>query len=230
MPVFGHLRELRKRFLVSFFAFVFASIVSFPVVPFLLERVRADLMGNVFLIVISPQEALMVELKVSLLLGLVFSFPVLVYQFWSFVAPAFLGREKTLTLTLLISSTLLFLAGNVFAYWLLLPVTMNFLINVSYPVALPMFSLNQAFSFAITLVVLFGLIFQLPLIVAVLSRLGLVDHMVLSSRRRYVVLGAFIVAAVITDPSVFTQILVAVPIILLYEVSILISWIMGGRR
>lgn len=230
MPVFGHLQELRKRILLSFSVFVFASVVSLPVVPFLLRRVKEDLMAGVFLIVISPQEALMVELKASLLLGFVLSFPVLIHQFWSFTSPALMRGEKSIGLILLLSSTLLFIFGGLFAYFLLLPVTLSFLIDVSYSFALPMFSLNQAFSFVITLIVLFGIVFQLPLIVAVFSRLGLVDDKALRSQRRYVIVATFIIAALVTDPSVFTQILVAVPIVLLYEVSILISCIVGGRK
>lgn len=222
MPVSEHLSELRKRILVSLSAFIFASIISLPLVPMVLNKIRGDLL-DIPLVVLAPQEALMVGLKLSLFIGFILSFPVLVYQLWSFIAPGLIEREKKVLLHILLPSTLLFLLGAGFAYYLLLPITLRFLIGVSYAVAYPLFSLSQTFSFVITLILLFGLIFQLPLVVAVLTRIGLVDHIFLKSKRRYVILSSFIAAAVITDPSVVTQILVSIPIILLYELSIWIS-------
>jgi sec-independent protein translocase protein TatC len=230
MPLLEHLRELRKRLLISLSVFISASAISLPLAPFVLNRMREDLMKEVFFIVLSPQEALMVEIKVSLLMGFIRSFPVSVYQMWAFIAPGLLGKEKKILSYVLLPSIVLFLLGAGFAYYLLLPVTLSFLISVAYTVAFPLFSLNQTLNFIIPLILSFGLVFQLPLIVAVLSKLGVVNPCLLTSKRRYVILLTFLVAAVITDPSVVTQILVAIPIILLYEMSIQVSKLLGESR
>jgi len=230
MPILEHLRELRKRILISIFAFIFALIVSFPLVPPVLNKIREDLMENILFVVLSPQEAIMVEIKVSLLLGFILSFPVLVYQLWAFIAPGLLRKERKILFYILLPSIVLFLLGVMFAYYLLLPITLRFLIDISYAIAFPLFSLSQTFNFVIILIILFGLVFQLPLIVAILSRLGIVNYHFLESKRKYILLSTFIIAAIITDPSVVTQILVAIPIILLYEISIWVSKIVGDKK
>jgi len=222
-----HLQELRRRILWILFILVFFSIVSYPLTPSLLSKIKRDLLRGSSLVVLSPQEAIMVYIKISLLLGFTLSLPFIIFHSWRFIAPGLVEREKRLFLCIVTSSILLFLLGAGFAYFFLLPITLRFLLEVANWTAVPMLSLDRTINFILLIILISGLIFQLPLVVGILTRLSLVNYKVLSSKRRYVILLAFIISALITDPSMVTQILVAIPIIILYEISILVSKILG---
>lgn len=217
----GHLVELRRRVLVVLVFLFFASILSYPLAPAILNRVKADLLSGVSLVVLSPMEALMVYIKVSLAAGFVLTLPVFVYQVWAFVSPALGRKEKKMLFYVILPSVFLFLIGAFFGYFILLPITLKFLVDTASYVATPMFSLDETISFIVSIILLLGLVFQLPLVTAVLSRLGLVTPDALRSGRRYSIVLIFIVAAAVTaDPSAVTQILVAVPMVFLYEVGV----------
>ena len=222
----GHLQELRRRILWIFFILVLFSVISYPLTPSLLSKIKHDLLEGSSLVVLSPQEAIMVYIKISLLLGFTLSFPFILFHIWRFIAPGLIERERRLFLWIVPSSLLLLLLGAGFAYFFLLPITLRFLLGVAHWTAVPMLSLERTINFILLIILISGLIFQLPLVVGILTRLGLVNYKVLSSKRRYVILLAFIISAVITDPGMVTQILVAIPIIILYEISILVSKIL----
>ncbi len=222
-----HLQELRRRILWILFILVFFSIVSYPLTPSLLSKIKRDLLRGSSLVVLSPQEAILVYIKISLLLGFTLSLPFIIFHSWRFIAPGLIEREKRLFLCIVTSSILLFLLGAGFAYFFLLPITLRFLLEVANWTAVPMLSLGRTINFILLIILISGLIFQLPLVVGILTRLSLVNYKILSSKRRYVILLAFIISALITDPSMVTQILVAIPIIILYEISILVSKILG---
>ena len=222
-----HLQELRRRILWILFILVFFSIVSYPLTPSLLSKIKRDLLRGSSLVVLSPQEAILVYIKISLLLGFTLSLPFIIFHSWRFIAPGLIEREKRLFLCIVTSSILLFLLGAGFAYFFLLPITLRFLLEVANWTAVPMLSLDRTINFILLIILISGLIFQLPLVVGILTRLSLVNYKILSSKRRYVILLAFIISALITDPSMVTQILVAIPIIILYEISILVSKILG---
>ncbi len=222
-----HLQELRRRILWILFILVFFSIVSYPLTPSLLSKIKRDLLRGSSLVVLSPQEAILVYIKISLLLGFTLSLPFIIFHSWRFIAPGLIEREKRLFLCVVTSSILLFLLGAGFAYFFLLPITLRFLLEVANWTAVPMLSLERTINFILLIILISGLIFQLPLVVGILTRLSLVNYKILSSKRRYVILLAFIISALITDPSMVTQILVAIPIIILYEISILVSKILG---
>ncbi|RLI90433.1 MAG: twin-arginine translocase subunit TatC [Candidatus Altiarchaeales archaeon] len=222
-----HLQELRRRILWILFILVFFSIVSYPLTPSLLSKIKRDLLRGSSLVVLSPQEAILVYIKISLLLGFIPSLPFIIFHSWRFIAPGLVEREKRLFLCVVTSSLLLFLLGAGFAYFFLLPITLRFLLEVANWTAVPMLSLERTINFILLIIFISGLIFQLPLVVGILTRLSLVNYKVLSSNRKYVILLAFIISALITDPSMVTQILVAIPIIILYEISILVSKILG---
>lgn len=227
MSLENHLQELRRRILWIIFAIFFSSLLSYPLTPFILNKIKSDLLqGNNF-VVLSPQEAIIVYIKLSFLLGFILSFPIIIFQLWSFVAPGLIKSEKKLFSWTIISSLGLFCLGASFAYFLLLPVTFRFLLGISSSVALPMLSLDQTITFLILIILSFGLIFQLPLLMGILTKLKLLNYKILSSKRKYVILLTFILAAIITDPSVITQILVAIPIIILYEIGIFTSRILS---
>lgn len=222
--VVDHLEELRSRLWVSIITFALASVFSYPLAVQLLVKIKDDILGDVPLVILSPLEAVSVNVKISFLLGFVISLPVLVYEFWSFLSPALNKKEKRVLAYSLFPSILLFLVGVLFAYRILLPTTLEFMLNEAYPVASPMLSLNETFSFIIFILFTTGVSFQLPLVVAALSKVGIVNYKMLSSTRRYAIVVIFIFAAVITpDPTLVSQLLVAVPVTLLYEASIQIS-------
>lgn len=222
--VVNHFEELRRRILLSVFIIVFVSVVSYPLSPLILNRIKSDLLSGISFVVLSPLEAVTVNIKVSILLSLVFSSPLLFYELWSFIGPGLSRNEKKMLLYAIMPSTLLFIAGILFAYKIILPVALYFLVQESYSVATPMFSLNETFSFIMFTLVSTGLAFQLPLIIAVLCKIGLVNHELLRSNRKYFIVIVFVFAGVITpDTTIVSQMLVALPLILLYELSILAS-------
>jgi sec-independent protein translocase protein TatC len=186
--------------------------------------VKADLLQNIQLVILAPLEAVSVKVQISLVLGFIISLPVLVYEFWGFFGPALSPKEKRMIAWALMPSTLLFLVGASFAYKVLLPLTISMMVGEAYPVALPMLSLDETMSFIVFVVVSTGVSFELPLVVWVLTKAGLVDYRMLSSLRRHVIVLIFIFAAVITpDVTFVSQTLIAIPMVLLYEASIWVA-------
>jgi len=192
--------------------------------------VKADLFPDSILIVTSPQEAVMTYVYASIIMAFALTFPVFAYHLWAFLAPGLVADEKRLIAWVVLPSTLLFLAGMGFAYLILLPRALSFLIAAARPLAEPMLSMGQAFYFIGSIMAASGLLFQIPLVTAVASRLGSVGPTSLSHYRRHVILASFIVAAIITDPSPVTQVLLALPMILLYEAGIMSARLFGGKR
>lgn len=219
-----HFSELRKRILLSILALVLFSILSYPFSGWVLNKIKRDIIPEHQLYIFSPLEAIVLSLKISILLGFFLSSPIFLFEFLSFIEPAMKRNEKKLLLITLFSSMLLFLLGLLFSYLLLIPITLKILIEFSLPVATPLLSLEQTFDFIISMMLIFGIVFQLPLIIGILTKLKFLNPRELISKRSYAIVLIFLIAAIITpDTSGLTQILVAIPMILIYEMSILIS-------
>ncbi|MEM2918241.1 MAG: twin-arginine translocase subunit TatC [Candidatus Altiarchaeota archaeon] len=219
-----HFSELRKRILLSILALVLFSILSYPFSGWVLNKIKRDIIPEYQLYIFSPLEAIVLSLKISILLGFFLSSPIFLFEFLSFIEPAMKRNEKKLLLITLFSSMLLFLLGLLFSYLLLIPITLKILIEFSLPVATPLLSLEQTFDFIISMMLIFGIVFQLPLIIGILTKLKFLNPRELISKRSYAIVLIFLIAAIITpDTSGLTQILVAIPMILIYEMSILIS-------
>ena len=161
------------------------------------------------------------HLKIAFYTALGVSIPVILYQSWSFVSPGLLPGEKTQSLRLVISSTVFFVIGSAFCYFLVLPLGLKFLIGYGGDMLIPMLSIGAFIGFCVKLMLVFGVVFQLPLIVIFLHSLGLVTIKQLKDFRGYLVVSSFVISAIITPPDVFTQILLALPLIILYETSLL---------
>lgn len=228
MPISGHLQELRSRLvrstlMISFFfgaAFYFSDSLLF-----LLKRpLHAEL---VFL---SPAEAFWADLKVSLFVGFLAALPVILYEIWRFVAPGLLPNERGYLFPFLIFSTVLFFVGMAFCYLIALPFALDFLINYGLRSGItPQISVSMYIDFNLKFLFGFGLVFELPLIMLFLSRMGLMTPAFFSQNRKYAVLLAFLIAAILTPtPDVFNQCVMAIPLILLYEVGIVIVRIFGS--
>ena len=168
-------------------------------------------------------------LKTALTGGLLLSAPYLFYQAWMCFAPDSYRRQKGLVISFLLSSSLLFVGGALFGYFVLFPYAFKFFLGFEneYIQALP--SVKHYFSLCMKLLFAFGLVFELPVVAYYLSRTGLVTASLLSSKRRYAILGSFVLAAILTPPDVVSQFLMAVPMVILYEVGILVARV-GGRR
>ena len=182
------------------------------------------------LVFISPTEAFFVHLKIAIYAALGLSVPVILYQAWSFIAPGLLPGEKTKGLRLVVSSTIFFVVGAAFCYYMVLPMGLKFLIGYGGDLLLPMLSIGAFIGFCVKLMLVFGVVFQLPLIVIFLHGLGLVTIDQLKSYRGYIILSSFVVSAVITPPDVFTQILLALPLMILYESSLIFIRIFKRKK
>ena len=223
MSFFDHLAELRKRAIIIILAVVISSAALFPFMPRFIEILRQELI-EVPLHVFSPMEAIFVTFKASIYAGVVISSPVIIYEIWAFVSPGLTKKERKMIISALIPTILLFLAGASFAYFIMLPLTLKFFFRFSYRMATPLFGMDQTLSFVFSMLFIFGVVFQFPLVIAVLARLGVVTHEFLASKRKYALLVIFVVAGIITpDPTVVSQTLVGVPLYVLFEISIWVA-------
>jgi len=219
MPLAEHLDELRTRILVSLAAFLAASIAAWGASAPVLSRIADSVGGLVFL---APTEAFFSRLKVAALGGLFLSLPVLLYEAWEFTACAMGGELRRAVRLLLPASYILFLGGAAIAAFLVTPVAVRVLVGFGPPGVRPMLSVGTYVDFLACLSLAFGAVFQIPLILIVLSKAGLVSRAWLAGRREYVYLAAVAAAAVMTPgPDVFSQLALAVPMVLLFELALL---------
>ena len=226
MDVLQHLNELRMRLIIVILSVAVLSIATYPLTDEVIVQMKRDVLGvyENQVIVTTPMEAVMVRLKLSILLGAFISVPLGMYELFSFVVPALHPKENKLFLVTLFGSFILFVVGMSFSYFLLLPLTIDILLGFAVPIAQPMLILDEVMSFVILFMAVMGLIFQWPLVVGILSKADFVSHKMLAEGRAYAVLGCFIVSALITADTTFvSQIFIAIPMVLLYEVGIVVA-------
>jgi len=229
MSFVEHLGELRRRLIVSLLVLVTASLAAFGFAGDLAKLLMRPVAGLSF-VVLSPAELFIAYTKLALAAGLLVALPVIAYQVWAFVNPA-LGRGKRRALAAAFGSGgLLFALGAAFAFEVVLPMTIKFFLSYSLPNTQTLFSIDNYFSFVYELAFSFGAAFELPLVAAVLGALGILSHEILAKGRRYAVLVILIVAAILSPPDVVSQILLAIPMLGLYELSILVLRVSGSRR
>ena len=164
-----------------------------------------------------------VPVKVAMLTGFLVALPYILYQLWAFVAPGLYTHEKRLVLPLVVSSTVLFIAGMAFAYFLVMPVVFGFITSIAPEGVAVMTDISKYLDFVMTLFIAFGITFEVPIAVIVLVRFGVVSIEKLKEARPYVIVGAFVIAAIVTPPDVISQIMLAVPLCLLYEAGIFLA-------
>lgn len=221
MTIVEHLEELRKRLLISLLAFAVAMAVSFLFVEPILQLLIRPVGRVVFT---APTEAFFVRLKVAALSGAFLSLPVVIYQVWRFVGVGLTPTERRSTLALLPFSLVLFVVGAAFAFFVILPVGVKYLLGFQTESLVPMISIGAYTSFATAFVLAFGLVFQVPVVVLFLARIGLVTPASLAAGRRYAFLGIAVLSAILTPGGdVISWGLMAVPTYLLYEISIWIA-------
>ena len=234
MPLTEHLRELRIRLIRSIIAFLLASGVSFYFSRYVFEFLKSPVVKSypeVELITLSPTEPLFILIKISLAVGLILASPVILFEIWRFVEPALYPNEKKLFVPLLLSSIILFAMGAAFAFAVVLPMALKFLLGLGFSqlTATPYLSVNLYISFVLKMLVAFGIAFEMPIFLFMLQRAGLVTDKQLKKFRRYFIVVAFLVGALIA-PDVSTQVLMAVPLLVLYEVSILLGKLASPKK
>ena len=227
MPLTEHLRELRTRLIRSIIAFLLAAGVSFYFARQVFEILKYPVVKSypeVELITLSPTEPLFILIKIALTVGLILASPVILFELWRFVEPALYPNEKKLFLPLLLSSVFLFVLGGFFGYFVVLPMALKFLLGLGFSqlAATPYLSVNLYISFVLKMLIAFGIAFEMPIFLYMLQRAGVVTEEQLKKFRRYFIVVAFLVGALIA-PDVATQVLMAIPLLVLYEISILLG-------
>jgi len=226
-PFLEHLEELRQRLIRCLIAvggaFVICWFFSKDLFQFLSVPLIKSLPKNSTMIFTSPAEAFVVYIKLSFYCALFFSSPYILYQAWMFVAPGLYAHEKRYVFPFMITAIGLFITGMAFAYFVVFPFGLKFLMSFSTEFIKPMVKLQDYLSFTLTLLLAFGAVFELPVFVFFLTKMGVINHQTLSRNRRFAILIIFLVAAILTPPDVLTQLLMAGPLLALYEVSIILA-------
>ena len=221
----SHLIELRERLLRIVIGLVLVFIGLFPfankIYTLLAHPLLAKLPAGGQMIATAVTTPIFVPMKVAMLAAFIISLPHTLYQVWSFVAPGLYAHERRFMAPLVVASTLLFLAGMAFAYYLVFPIVFGFITNTAPEGVAVMTDIGNYLDFVITLFIAFGMAFEVPVAVVLLVRFGLVKIKTLKEIRSYVIVGAFVVGAIFTPPDVISQVMLAVPLWLLYEAGIL---------
>jgi sec-independent protein translocase protein TatC len=228
-PLTEHLAELRTRLIRIVLAVIIGTVVAFTKANYLFEILKMPLLKvnpNLKLYFLSPTEPFFTAFKISFLAGFILVSPFVFYQIWKFIEPALYEHEKKLVFPFVIFTTLFFIIGCLFSFYLVLPVAIGFFINFGNIQlgAEAIFSVKEYISFVLRMILAFGLTFELPVVLSLLARLGLVTPEFLVKSRPYFIVLAFIIAAIITPtPDAISQLMLAIPLILFYEISILMA-------
>lgn len=235
-PFTEHLEELRSRLIYSFIAVAVGFLCAYFFKEKLFEILTAPLVtamhegGNAKMIFTGLPEAFFTYLKVSLLAGIIIATPVIFYQFWMFVSPGLYSSEKKYIIPIVILSLVFFLAGSLFGYFIVFPYGFKFFLGFATADISAMPSMKEYLSFASKMLLAFGFVFELPLVLTFMARMGLVTVPMLKKNRKYAVLLFFVGAALITPPDVVTQIMMALPLMVLYEISIIGAMVFGKKK
>lgn len=228
LPFMSHLVELRDR--------VIRAIVPILVVFFILFSWRNELLdflsqpllkvmpvNHKELIAIGVITSFMVPVKIAFVVSFLLCLPYVLYQVWSFIAPGLYRHEKKWILPIVVSSYLLFIVGMAFAYYAVFPIVFGFIQSTAASSVTIMTDIEQYFSFIIRMFIAFGVTFEVPIVVLVLVKAGVVSIEALSNSRPYIIVGSFVIAAIATPPDVFSQLLLAIPMCLLFELGLFIA-------
>lgn len=252
MPLTEHLAELRKRIILSLLALLVTFSVCFAyseeLFRFLMFPLRYELdfsvrkmyiyfapkdkLQTTKLVFLAPTEAFWMSIKISLVGGFTLALPFIFYHFWKFVSPGLLPKERRYALPFIFSTTALFVIGASFCFFIVLPFALTFLLGYKTgEILMPMLSVGNYVDFCLKFILAFGAVFELPVLIFFLTRFGIITTDTLARYRRYSILFAFILAAFLTPtPDAFNQTLMAIPIILLYEVGIWVSKLFAKKQ
>jgi sec-independent protein translocase protein TatC len=235
MSFLDHLEEFRRRLLWSLGALVLGACVGFwltaqyDVIGFLTRPVR-PLLEDGRLTYLHPTEPFMVSIKVGIFVGAVIALPIVFYHFWRFVAPGLLENEKKIFIPALLSSVGLFVGGAALAFFLVLPFGLKFFLGFGSESLQPMITINDYFSFAMQITLMFGLVFETPLVILVLAWVGVLPTRVIKKYRRHAIALMAVVSAVLTPADVVSMLLMLVPLYVLFEISVVLAGVIERRR
>jgi sec-independent protein translocase protein TatC len=234
IPFTAHLEELRTRLITCSIAIGAGFAVAYFFKEKLFQILTRPLM-NVMqsgekLIFTGLPEAFFAYLKVALLTGIILASPVILYQFWVFIAPGLYRKERKLLIPIVLLSTIFFTGGALFGYFIVFPFGFKFFLGFASDTIRPMPSMKEYLTLATKLLLAFGVVFELPIVLTFMARLGIVSVPFLKKNRKYALLIFFAGAAILTPPDVITQLMMAFPLMLLYEISIIGAKIFGKKK
>ena len=231
MAFMEHLGELRVRIVRALYALLAGAAIALPFSQWVVDWLARPLTKLKYTLVFTaPAEALWVQLKVGLILGIFLAAPAILWQVWAFISPGLHAHEKKYAVPFVVIGSLLFVGGGAFSLFVVTPFAIQFLLSYARPGLVPMITLQNYVDFLLKFTVAFGAVFELPLALTILARLGVVNARMLAKNRKYAVLGAFVAAALLTPtPDAFNQALMAGPLVLLYEVGIVCARIFGRK-
>lgn len=242
MPLLDHLVELRQRLIISFIAFVVAFFACYGVAEYIFNFLVAPLADLTEgqpgrrLIYTALHEAFFTYIKVAFFAAACIAFPIISIQLYKFIAPGLYSNEKKAFLPFLIATPVLFLMGAAMVYYVVIPLAWQFFLGFETPGsegALPMMlepKVDQYLSLVMRLIFAFGVSFELPVVIILMAKVGMATSKGLAAKRKYAIVVAFVIAAVLTPPDVISQIMLAVPIIILYEISIICARYIEKQR
>ncbi len=236
MPLTSHLEELRRKLIIASISWLVAFLACYafaePLFNLIADPVRQALPEGTSLVFITATEPFFTYLKVGAIAGLLVSMPVIFWQIWSFIAPGLYQHEKRYVVPFVIASTLCFAIGAYFGFRFVFPMAFKVLIEFGTGSGdlNAMLSMGSYLSLSSKLLLAFGLVFELPVVIFFLARMGIVDHKLLARNRKFALLAAFLIGAMLTPPDVFSQTALALPFIILYEIGIIVARLFGKRR
>ncbi len=236
MPLTSHLEELRRKLIIAgvswLVAFLACYAYSEPLFDLIAGPVRQALPEGTSLVFITATEPFFTYLKIAALAGLLVSLPIIFWQLWSFIAPGLYQHEKRYVVPFVLASSLCFAIGTYFGFSFVFPMAFKVLIEFGTGSGdlNAMLSMGSYLSLSSKLLLAFGLVFELPVVIFFLARMGVVDHKMLARNRKFALLAAFLIGAMLTPPDVFSQTALALPFVVLYEIGIIVARLFGKRR
>ncbi|MCJ7774135.1 MAG: twin-arginine translocase subunit TatC [Desulfobacterales bacterium] len=234
IPFTAHLEELRKRLIRCFIAIGIGFVLSYgfkeKLFQILTDPLISVMQKDSKLIFTGLPEAFFTYLKAAMLSGIILASPVILYQFWMFVTPGLYKTERRVLTPIIILSSVFFICGTLFGYFVVFPIGFKFFLSFATENIQALPSMREYLSFASKFLLAFGLAFELPIVVTFLAKLGIVTVDFLRKNRKYALLLFFVVAAILTPPDVVSQILMAIPLVALYEIGIIGAMIFGKKK
>ena len=234
LPFTSHLEELRKRLITCFIAVGVGFLLSFGfkerLFTILVQPLIKVMKEGETLIYTGLPEAFFTYLKVAFLSGIILASPIILYHFWMFVAPGLYKKERRMLGPIVFLSSFFFIGGALFGYFIVFPWGFKFFLGFATDTIRPLPSMKEYFGFSAKLLLAFGVVFELPLVLTFLARLGIVSVEFLKKNRKYALLLFFAGAAILTPPDVITQVMMALPLMVLYEISIIGAKLFGKKK
>ena len=221
-PIVEHISELRRRIIVIISVVIIGTIVSYIFREKLIDLILSPVRELDF-IYLTPPELFLAYVKIALVVGIIATSPIIFWQIWVFLVPGLKKKEKIYLGIAIVVGYFLFLLGGYFAYRVIIPITIDFFVRLSTETIQPQFSFGNYTGFISSILLSFGIVFELPILIALLTKFNLITASILRKYRKYLILVIFIAASFLSPPDLVSQLLLAAPLLVLFEISVLIS-------